>query len=39
MNTALRLGIMDNKENRWEKTDVSWNVFQEEDCELHPFES
>jgi hypothetical protein len=39
MNTVLWLGIMDHKENRWEKIDVSLSVFQEEDCELHPFKS
>lgn len=36
MNTVLQLGIMDHKENRWEKINVSINVFLEEDCELHP---
>jgi len=39
MNTVLWLGITDHKENGWEKIDVSWNVFHEGDCELHPLES
>jgi hypothetical protein len=36
MNTVLQLGIMDHKENWWEKINVSLNVFLEEDFELHP---